>query len=138
MHHLMKKAATIWSKDTGIDRNAADQVDVERIVRALGTDGPSGLISKIEPQGYIVCSLPTSIEMLFLFVLRGIFDFLCNVAACTFRNMVVILLESAPIVFAPLSLVVMVWVSVVPILSCICVMLIFSCHLGLLTKNYKA
>jgi len=30
MHHMMKKAATIWSKDTGIDRNPADQVEVRR------------------------------------------------------------------------------------------------------------
>ena len=27
---MMKKAATIWSKDTGIDRNPADQVEVKR------------------------------------------------------------------------------------------------------------
>ena len=30
MHHMMKKAATIWTKDTGIDRNPADQVEVKR------------------------------------------------------------------------------------------------------------
>ena len=30
MHHMMKKAATIWSNDTGIDRNPADQVEVKR------------------------------------------------------------------------------------------------------------
>ena len=30
MHHMMKKAATVWSKDTGIDRNPADQVEVKR------------------------------------------------------------------------------------------------------------
>jgi integrase len=30
MHHMMKKAATIWSKDTGIDRNPADQIEVRR------------------------------------------------------------------------------------------------------------
>jgi integrase len=30
MHHLMEKAATIWSKDTGIDRNPADLVEVRR------------------------------------------------------------------------------------------------------------
>jgi len=30
MHHMMKKAATIWSKETGIDRNPADQVEVFR------------------------------------------------------------------------------------------------------------
>lgn len=30
MHHMLEKAATIWSKDTGIDRNPADQVEVKR------------------------------------------------------------------------------------------------------------
>lgn len=30
MHHLMKKACTIWSKETGIDRNPADLVEVRR------------------------------------------------------------------------------------------------------------
>jgi hypothetical protein len=30
MHHMMEKAATIWSKDSGIDRNPADQVEVRR------------------------------------------------------------------------------------------------------------
>jgi integrase len=30
MHHMMKKAATIWSKETGIDRNPADQVEISR------------------------------------------------------------------------------------------------------------
>jgi integrase len=30
MHHMMKKASTIWSKETGIDRNPADQVEVKR------------------------------------------------------------------------------------------------------------
>ena len=30
MHHMMKKAATIWSQDTGIDRNPADLVEVRR------------------------------------------------------------------------------------------------------------
>ncbi len=30
MHHMMKKAATIWSKETGIDRNPADLVEVKR------------------------------------------------------------------------------------------------------------
>ena len=30
MHHLMEKASTIWSKETGIDRNPADQVEVRR------------------------------------------------------------------------------------------------------------
>jgi integrase len=28
MHHMMEKASTIWSKETGIDRNPADQVEV--------------------------------------------------------------------------------------------------------------
>jgi integrase len=30
MHHMMEKAATIWSKETGIDRNPADDVEVKR------------------------------------------------------------------------------------------------------------
>jgi integrase len=30
MHHMMKKAATIWTKETGIDRNPADHVEVKR------------------------------------------------------------------------------------------------------------
>jgi integrase len=30
MHHMMEKASTIWSRDTGIDRNPADQVEVKR------------------------------------------------------------------------------------------------------------
>jgi len=30
MHHMMEKAATIWSKETGIDRNPADQVEIRR------------------------------------------------------------------------------------------------------------
>src|SRR5260370_42593402 len=30
MHHVMGKAATIWSKETGIDRNPADEVEVKR------------------------------------------------------------------------------------------------------------
>jgi site-specific recombinase XerD len=31
MHHMMEKASTIWSKVTGIDRNPADQVEVEQV-----------------------------------------------------------------------------------------------------------
>jgi integrase len=31
MHHMMEKASTIWSKETGIDRNPADQVEVRRL-----------------------------------------------------------------------------------------------------------
>jgi len=30
MHHMMEKASTIWSRETGIDRNPADQVEVRR------------------------------------------------------------------------------------------------------------
>jgi integrase len=30
MHHMMEKASTIWSKDTGIDRNPADLVEIKR------------------------------------------------------------------------------------------------------------
>ena len=31
MHHMMKKASTIWAPLTGMDRNPADQVEVEHI-----------------------------------------------------------------------------------------------------------
>jgi hypothetical protein len=30
MHHMLEKAATIWSKETGIDRKPADEVEVQR------------------------------------------------------------------------------------------------------------
>jgi site-specific recombinase XerD len=30
MHHMMEKASSIWSKETGLDRNPADQVEVKR------------------------------------------------------------------------------------------------------------
>jgi hypothetical protein len=30
MHHMMGKAATIWSNETGINRNPADLVEVRR------------------------------------------------------------------------------------------------------------
>jgi integrase len=30
MHHMMKKASTLWSKETGLDRNPADQIEVYR------------------------------------------------------------------------------------------------------------
>lgn len=30
MHHMMEKASTIWSKETGVERNPADMVEVER------------------------------------------------------------------------------------------------------------
>jgi integrase len=30
MHHMLEKASTIWSRETGIDRNPADQVEVRR------------------------------------------------------------------------------------------------------------
>lgn len=30
MHHMMEKASTIWSKETGIDRNPADLVEIHR------------------------------------------------------------------------------------------------------------
>src|SRR5277367_3346568 len=30
MHHMMEKASSIWSKETSIDRNPADQVEVKR------------------------------------------------------------------------------------------------------------
>ena len=31
MHHMMRKASTVWAKVTGIDRNPADQVEVEHL-----------------------------------------------------------------------------------------------------------
>lgn len=34
MHHMMAKAATIWSKETGTDRNPADQVEIRRAQRS--------------------------------------------------------------------------------------------------------
>ena len=30
MHHMMEKASTIWSKETGLERNPANQVEVKR------------------------------------------------------------------------------------------------------------
>ena len=30
MHHMMEKASTIWSKETVLDRNPADQVELRR------------------------------------------------------------------------------------------------------------
>ena len=30
MHHMMEKASTLWSKDTGIDRNPSNQIEVYR------------------------------------------------------------------------------------------------------------
>jgi len=30
MHHMMNKASTIWSRETGIDRNPTDQVEIKR------------------------------------------------------------------------------------------------------------
>jgi hypothetical protein len=29
-HHMMEKAATIWSKESGINRNPTDQVEIVR------------------------------------------------------------------------------------------------------------
>ena len=37
MHHMMEKAATIWSKETGIDRNSADDVEFGRMINVSGT-----------------------------------------------------------------------------------------------------
>jgi hypothetical protein len=31
MHHMMGRAATIWSNETGIDRNPADQIEIQRV-----------------------------------------------------------------------------------------------------------
>src|SRR5207245_7464390 len=30
MHHMMEKASTIWSRETGLERNPADQIEVKR------------------------------------------------------------------------------------------------------------
>ena len=30
MHHMMEKACTIWSRETSIDRNPTDQIEVKR------------------------------------------------------------------------------------------------------------
>jgi hypothetical protein len=37
MHHMMEKASRIWSKETGIDRNPADQVEMRRSDTATAT-----------------------------------------------------------------------------------------------------
>ena len=34
MHHMMEKATTIWSKETGINRNPADEVEVKAAERS--------------------------------------------------------------------------------------------------------
>ena len=60
MHHMMEKASTIWSKETGIDRNPADQVEVRRPDdqrdRYLSEDelrqAEAGARRKDVPQGY--------------------------------------------------------------------------------------
>jgi integrase len=31
LHHMLGRAATIWSKETGIDRNPADQIEIQRV-----------------------------------------------------------------------------------------------------------
>ncbi len=60
MHHMMEKASTIWSKETGIDRNPADQVEVRRPddqtrpvpLRRGTSEAQAGARRKDVPQGY--------------------------------------------------------------------------------------
>ena len=51
MHHMMEKAVTIWSKDTGIDRDPADQVEVTRpddqTTRRASDGRPRGRTEKV-------------------------------------------------------------------------------------------
>jgi integrase len=50
MHHMMEKAVGIWSKETGIDRNPADQVEVMR-----PDDQRDRFLSQEEIQGLKKC-----------------------------------------------------------------------------------
>ncbi|MBZ5623137.1 MAG: site-specific integrase [Acidobacteriia bacterium] len=56
MHHMMAKAATIWSKDTGIDRNPADAVEVKRPDdqrdRHLNTEEIEGMKAALDEKMY--------------------------------------------------------------------------------------
>jgi integrase len=56
MHHMMGKAATIWSNETGIDRNPADQVEIRRPndqrERFLSVEEIIGLKSSIDMKMY--------------------------------------------------------------------------------------
>ena len=62
MHHMMKKAATIWSKETGIDRNPADLVEIRRpdlwpeMVRRDVQRGTVGGESEAEGRQDALCS----------------------------------------------------------------------------------
>jgi integrase len=60
MHHMMEKAATIWSKETGIDRNPADQVEVKRPDdqrdRYLSAEEIAGLKASLDGKMYRVGS----------------------------------------------------------------------------------
>ena len=60
MHHLMEKAATIWSKETGIDRNPADVVEVERPNdqrdRYLSAEEIAGLKASLDGKMYRIGS----------------------------------------------------------------------------------
>ena len=61
MHHMMEKAAVIWSKETGIDRNPADQVEVkrlddqrperDRIARGVEADSRNDVECDLRPAG---------------------------------------------------------------------------------------
>jgi len=56
MHHMMEKAATIWSKETGIDRNPADEVEVKRPndqrERYLSAEEIAGLKASLDGKMY--------------------------------------------------------------------------------------
>ena len=56
MHHMMGKAASIWSKETGIDRNPADQVEVKRPddqrERYLSAEEIAGLKTSLDGKMY--------------------------------------------------------------------------------------
>jgi integrase len=58
MHHMMEKAASIWSKQTGIDRNPADLVEVDRPDdqrdRYLSADEMRGLKAALDSKLYRV------------------------------------------------------------------------------------
>jgi integrase len=60
MHHMMEKASTIWSKETGIDRNPADQVEVKRPNdqrdRYLSAEEIAGLKASLDGKMYRVGS----------------------------------------------------------------------------------
>jgi integrase len=60
IHHMMEKAATIWSKETGIDRNPGDEVEVERPNdqrdRYLSAEEIAGLKASLDGKMYRIRS----------------------------------------------------------------------------------